>query len=202
MARPRADSNRISTPERILAAAELAFASAGFEARLSDIASEAGIRRPSLLYHFDSKEQLYAAVVTRAFARLGEALLLGRSVDGGFVTQLEQMTRAFVRFVDANPAVAQLVIRELLVADGPGNAILMGRVAPLLSEIERWIETQGAGHLRPGVPIRPAMLQVVSDVLLRSASGPMREPLWGDADEDRTWWMSQTLMLCEQRTSS
>jgi len=195
MARPHHDPNAVSTPQRILAAAERAFAGAGYEARLSDIAAEAGIRRSSLLYHFETKKVLYAAVVTDAFLRLGLALRDAREVKGEFEDQLQQMTSAFVRFVEDHPLVARLVVRELLAADGPGSVVLMERVAPLLGEVELWICAAGAGQVRAGAPVRAALLHVVSDVLLRSAAGPVRDALWGDADEDKTWWMARTLLL-------
>ena len=78
MARPRTQANAVATPERILLAAEQAFADHGYgPAKLADIARVAGIRRPSLLYHFATKEVLYAAVVSRTFERLGRALAEG-----------------------------------------------------------------------------------------------------------------------------
>lgn len=197
MGRPRADVHAVSTPERVLIAAEQAFAAQGFEARLGDIAAAAGIRRPSLLYHFESKEVLYAAVVTRVFANLGEALRSSRGLAGDFEQRLESMTRAFVRFVDEHPSVATLVVREMLADDGPGTAIVVGQVAPLLDEVVRWIETEADEKLRPGVAVRSAVMQVVSDVLLRSASGSVRFVLWEPADEDRSWRQARTLILSD-----
>lgn len=199
MGRPRADANAVSTPTRILIAAEQAFAAHGFDARLGDIAGSAGIRRPSLLYHFESKEVLYAAVVERAFGQLGQALLAGQQIEGGFEARLEAMTRAFVRFVEEHPAVSQLVVREMLAVDGPGTAILVGQVAPLLDQVSRWIETSADEKLRPGVPVRAAVMQVVSDVLLRCASGTIRVVLWEPADEDRTWRLARTLILSDSK---
>ena len=75
MGRPLASAAATATPERLLDAAEQCFAQGYDAARLEDIAAAAGIRRPSLLYHFASKDDLYAAVVRRTFARLGAALL-------------------------------------------------------------------------------------------------------------------------------
>lgn len=197
MGRPRADAHDTSTPDRILAAAERAFAREGFAARLGDIAAQAEIRRPSLLYHFASKEVLYEAVVVRAFAKLGLALRLGREVAGDFETRLEAMARAFVRFVEEHPSVARLVVRELVAEDGPGTAILMGQVAPLLDEVERWIRAQDPGSLRDPQGIRAAMLHVTSDLLLRSASGSVRDALWGPLDEDRSWQLARALLLTD-----
>jgi AcrR family transcriptional regulator len=56
-----------SSALRILDAARSEFAQRGFPgARLQDIAERAGLTHPTLLYHFGSKERLYAAVIEQA----------------------------------------------------------------------------------------------------------------------------------------
>jgi len=65
---------RAERREQILTAATKAFARAGFAATsLDDIAAAAGISRAILYRHFDSKTDLYRAVLDRACARLAEA---------------------------------------------------------------------------------------------------------------------------------
>jgi AcrR family transcriptional regulator len=62
---------RAQRREQILAAATQAFARSGFAATsLDDIAAEAGITRVILYRHFDSKSDLYQAVLDRMCARL------------------------------------------------------------------------------------------------------------------------------------
>ena len=62
---------RAQRREQILAAATQAFARNGFAATsLDDIAAEAGITRVILYRHFDSKTDLYQAVLDRTCARL------------------------------------------------------------------------------------------------------------------------------------
>jgi AcrR family transcriptional regulator len=62
---------RAQRREQILAAATEAFARSGFAATsLEDIAAEAGITRVLLYRHFDSKTDLYQAVLNRMCARL------------------------------------------------------------------------------------------------------------------------------------
>jgi len=62
---------RAERREQILAAATRAFARAGFVATgLDDIAAEAGISRAILYRHFESKTDLYRAVLDRVCARL------------------------------------------------------------------------------------------------------------------------------------
>jgi AcrR family transcriptional regulator len=66
---------RAERRQQILAAATHAFARAGFAATsLDDIATAAGISRAILYRHFDSKTDLYRAVLDRACAQLASAV--------------------------------------------------------------------------------------------------------------------------------
>jgi AcrR family transcriptional regulator len=69
---------RAERREQILAAATQAFARAGFAATsLDDIATAAGISRAILYRHFDSKTDLYRAVLDRACTRLASTVGTG-----------------------------------------------------------------------------------------------------------------------------
>jgi AcrR family transcriptional regulator len=66
---------RAERREQLLAAATQAFARTGFAATsLDDIAEAAGISRVLLYRHFESKTELYRAVLDRAIARLTTAV--------------------------------------------------------------------------------------------------------------------------------
>lgn len=69
---------RMRRPERraqILDAATRAFARAGFVATsLDDVAAEAGLTRVMLYRHFESKADMYRAVLDRACVRLAESV--------------------------------------------------------------------------------------------------------------------------------
>ena len=59
------------TRQAILEAAERLFAEVGFAAaRLEDVAEEVGIRRPSIIYYFASKQELYDEVEASIFAEM------------------------------------------------------------------------------------------------------------------------------------
>ena len=80
MARPKKDPNAEQTESKLLRLAEESFGRLGYAAtRLEDVAAEAGIKRSSLLYYFQSKRALYSRVVKRAFedvfATLAQALI-------------------------------------------------------------------------------------------------------------------------------
>ncbi len=180
MPRPKVVPGAVPTRVRILDAAEGVFAEQGFDgARLADVAARVGIRRPSLLYHFASKELLYEAVVARAFGDLGTALL-GMLGDAGDDLEgaLEGLVESFVGFVDGREGFAALVLREFLDGRGGGQVLLELVMVPLLDQVSSEVDRRLPGG--QGQRVRLALLQVASTALLRSASGPLRGPLWGD----------------------
>lgn len=183
MGRPPTDSSRVATPERILEAAEREFAEHGYAAaRLEDIALRAGIRRPSLLYHFDSKESLYAATVARSFERMGSALTASLGGPAPFPARIDAFMGVLGRFLVEHPHLAPLVVREVIAVRGPGRTLLLERAVPLLDAVEAAIRHEGAQELRRDVSVRQALVQVGSSIFLAAAAGDLREPLWGPGD--------------------
>jgi AcrR family transcriptional regulator len=183
MGRPRKSSQTIPTPERILAAAEAEFAQSGYSAaRLEDIAAAAGIRRPSLLHHFGSKEALYAATVERATAAMGAALTAAMAVPGTLEERLKSVVVGFDAFAQGRPTLARLIVREFIAGSGgPGRDVVAERVVPLIDIVAVWAQDQ-AEFQGPG-GLRAALVSIAADCLLRAAMGELAVQLWG-ADDD------------------
>ena len=178
MGRPRKDPSREDTDVLILRAAARAFAENGYaRTRLADVAAEVGIRRPSLLYHFRTKQALYDAVVTRVFAGAGAAVAPTLGLDGSPGNRLDALVTALTDFASANPDAIGVVLRELVDPSEVGGALVTSFLGGFVDLIEGAIDSPP-----PVVPVRAAIMHLVVGYMLRRRTGDAR--LWGPADAD------------------
>lgn len=175
-------------------AAEQAFARFGFTgAKLEDIAQSVGITRPSLLYHFRSKDELYAQVVRRAFGMLRAVLERAVAAGGSFAELLDNVLRAYLDFLYGHPHLAAVLLREMIDGRGARTRLLVREVLPLVDWMEDVLRKEGRGSLRKGVPVRAAILQITTASLVQCTAGTMREPIWGT--RDRTLDLARIMFL-------
>ncbi len=144
---PRRRSSGEETRAAILAAAERHFAERGFEAaRLEDIASDVGIRRAAIFYHFTDKHELYAAMLDEIFGGAQRVL----PMTGSAAERIEAAMSGWIDYVARRPAIARLILREAANAQkGVASPLMRAGGAPV--ELFRALIDEGvaSGEFKP-----------------------------------------------------
>lgn len=173
----------IQTRARLVAAAKTVFEEAGFiEARISDIAQQAGLSHGSFYHYFDSKEQVFREVADEQ-----EALLTAPSDDDadGAASEFErirQANRLYLRRYRDNGRIMG-VIEEVSRYDEHVNQARMQRQKHFADRAERAIRRlQNAGRADKAVDPEIAAL-ALGAMVARLAELWLIEH-WGDYDLD------------------
>jgi TetR/AcrR family transcriptional regulator len=144
----------MASTDRILAAARGEFAQHGYAARLQDIAERAGVKHPTLLYHFKSKENLYAAVIEQAmldWAAMTSAAV--SSAPGGF-DRVAALVAAGMEFFATHHDFVVIWRREAIEGGGRLEVAMAEHMRPFLVRAVAFLEREvEAGRLRPHDPV-------------------------------------------------
>jgi TetR/AcrR family transcriptional regulator len=146
-----ATTSGVGTKELIIEVARRRFADHGFASTsLTEIADEVGIRRPSLLHHFPSKEALYQDVLRSDLADW-ETLVsdaVAEPTEGW--PQVEKVVRAAFRFFEEHPEFVRLIRREALDGGPMLSEQLKVVLRPMFDRGVLFLQVQmDAGQLRP-----------------------------------------------------
>jgi AcrR family transcriptional regulator len=138
--------------EKVLVAAEAAFAADGQRAHLDDIAARAGVGVGTVCRHFPTKRELLAAVCQRLYrSLLEEARAASRSADAA--AGFERFFMALPEFHQRHRAFAEQMANELETAAEPVRDELMKAMTELVTR------AQDAGAIRADIgPADLAML--------------------------------------------
>ncbi len=150
---PSDRSEKREVSERILDAATRLFAERGFEATsLQSVADAVGIRKPSLLYHFPSKDELRKAVLDKLLSHWNQVLpkLLMAATSGR--EQFDAIIKETVAFFTADRDRARLLLREALDRPKEMRALIVGHVQPWADVVSNYIRRgREAGRVRADV---------------------------------------------------
>lgn len=103
---------------QLLEVAREVFASDGYHgAAMEQIAVRAGVTKPVLYQHFESKKELYLGLLEEDIARLLEDI--GRAIEGAKSNRerIERATGAYFGYIDSNEGSFRLLFRETMGAE-------------------------------------------------------------------------------------
>ena len=154
---PRWKRRKTARPSEIVAAALEVFAEKGFAAaRLEEIAARAGVSKGALYLYFDTKDDLFRAVVQETVSPNIDAVRIMTEAFAGRFADLAPLILARVAQIAAGsrlPAVAKMVIGESRnfpdLARVWHEAVVSKAIGLLSGLIAR---AQGRGEIRPGDP--------------------------------------------------
>ena len=181
-----------STRDLILQEARQCFANQGFEGTsLNDIAAGVGIRRPSLLHYFPSKEAIYRQVMQDALTDWDLRLREGLEAPPDGWELVDTILEVSFEFFRANPEMVSIVRREALDEKGHLGFDLGAALRPYFLRAVAFFEREmDAGRFRRHDPENlvvtgyGALLSYFSDHWM--LSGLLnRDPLAPDALESR-----------------
>ena len=186
---PQASSSavHVDMKERILRTATRLFAKKGFSGTsLQSIVDEVGIRKPSLLYHYSSKEVLREAVLTNLMASWNARLPIIMAAATSREDQLDAILGEVTDFFAEDPIRARLIWREAI--DRPH--VTRGRMGDafgpwLLILTDAIRRGQKSGRIQPEVDPEAWLTQLIVLVIGTFAAADLAAAAFPDTGEDR-----------------
>lgn len=155
-----------------LSAATRLFAARGFDGTaLQDIADAVGVRKPSLLYYFPSKDDLRKAVLDEMLSHWNDVLPRVLLAASSGEDQFDGVLREMISFFRAEPDRARLLIREVLDRPREMGRLTKKHVGPWVEVVVRYIQKgQAQGRVREDVDPFAYVHQVINLLVASVAS--------------------------------
>jgi TetR/AcrR family transcriptional regulator, fatty acid metabolism regulator protein len=145
-------------PQQIIEAAVRVFARKGyFNARVSDIAREAGIAAGTIYLYFDTKEDILVTLFREKMAAFVEAVRRAIAEEPDAVSKLRRLIRLHFQILEDDPQLAEVVQVELR----QGQKLFRGAASQEISAYFALIgsvfeEGAAAGRFASGLPVKVA----------------------------------------------
>jgi AcrR family transcriptional regulator len=160
----------------ILKVATRRFARQGFDSTsLQEIADEVGVKKPSLLHHFPSKNDLLRSVLDNLFEHWTEVLpRLLEAVTSGRARFFDTIIHELTTFFSDDPDRARLVTRELLDRPQQMQGRLSQTLTPWITLIADYIRrSQQKGEAAENVDPEAYILNIVTLTVSSIAALPV-----------------------------
>lgn len=142
----------MDTRSRVLAVSGDAFGARGYDGvSLDDIAESLGLRKQTILYHFGSKSQLFAATIDDAVSELGEVMSLAVEGRSGW-SAIEAVVAAVFRVAVRQPSRLAL-LREVMRLGGAWSIQVTKAMDPLIDRARKFLTIEmRRGRIRQSDP--------------------------------------------------
>lgn len=165
----------------ILDAGETLFADHGYQgATMAEIAAAAGVSRGTPGYFFNSKEELYRAVLGRAFDETADVVRAAPFADVSFEAAVADGLGHYMRFLKERPNFVRLVVRECL----DGGRFLTGLPQHLGALAAAVAALNSGGALRSTVDPIHFLLSAISACWFPLVARPLTADLGFDPDSN------------------
>jgi AcrR family transcriptional regulator len=165
-------------PERraqLLAVARRLFGRSGFHGvSMDQVAREAGVTKPILYDHFDSKEELYIALLDADAQELERQVRAALLAKTGNRERIRRSFQAYFDFVDEHAAGFKLFLQETMGGDDVFRSKVQGVRDRIQGEVSDLIvrESKGVVDREDANTVALALVGMVETVARRDPGGP------------------------------
>jgi AcrR family transcriptional regulator len=169
---------RMRGPERraqLIAVARRLFGRSGFHGvSMDQVAREAGVTKPILYDHFDSKEELYIALLDADAQELEGQVRAALLAKTGNRERIRRSFQAYFDFVDEHAAGFKLFLQETMGGDDVFRSKVQGVRDRIQGEVSDLIvrESKGVVDREDANTVALALVGMVETVARRDPGGP------------------------------
>jgi AcrR family transcriptional regulator len=160
---------------QLLAVARRVFGRSGFHGvSMDEVAREAGVTKPILYDHFNSKEELYIALLDADAQALEDRVRAALAAPTGNRQRIRQSFQAYFDFVDEHAAGFRLFVQETVNGDDVFKSKVQAVRDRIMGEVSDLIvrESRGTVEREDADTVAHALVGMLESVARRDPGGP------------------------------